>query len=86
MFSSGQPIFGGKNAAFKQPAKAEEEKGAEEQEEDEDAKFGKGDGSPPAFVSSDQQSFGEASKPVKLSIQSRPPEKSPYEKLFHVSI
>lgn len=48
LFTNAQPLFGGANAFFKpaEQAKAEED-------EDDDEEYGKGDGSPPAFVSSD---------------------------------
>lgn len=62
---------------FKKPDEAGEASG-----NDDDENFGKGDGSPPAFGATTSDTFG-ASKAVKLNIESRPPEKSPYEKVFN---
>jgi hypothetical protein len=73
---------------FKAPtATNQEKKEGDEGDEDEgeDDNFGKGDGSPPAFGGETAYSFGDAARPVKLTIESRPPEKSPYTKVFNVS-
>ena len=82
LFSQTGSLFGGQNALFKAPAsKKEEESG-----DDDDENYGKGDGSPPAFGGDQADAFGDlASRPVKLTIESRPPQKSPYEKIFNVS-
>ena len=81
LFSNTTPLFGGQNSLFKKPDEAAEGSGNEEEDEN----FGKGDGSPPAFGATTSDTFGGASKPIKLNIESRPPEKSPYEKIFNVS-
>lgn len=57
----------------------------EEDGDEEDENFGKGSGSPPAFGTG-ADAFGDlANRPVKLTIESKPPQKSPYEKIFNVS-
>jgi hypothetical protein len=65
--------------------KKDTEGGADGNDESDDEKYGKGDGSPPAFATGD--SFGDLStaKPLKLNVESKPPAKSPYVKLYNVS-
>lgn len=59
----------------------------DEEGDSDDENFGKGDGSPPAFGGDSSINFGDAStRPVKLTIESKPPEKSPYTKIFNVSL
>lgn len=82
LFSSSTPLFGGQNALFKAPANGDN---AGDDDED-DANFGKGDGSPPAYPSG-EGGFGDSfNKPIKLNIESKPPEKSPYVKIFNVRL
>lgn len=61
-------------------AKKEEQEGDEEDGSG-DEEVGKGGNSPPSY------SFDTLTetKPAKLTIESRPPEKSPYTKVFNVS-
>lgn len=68
---------------FKAPSVSDAKKDEDGDENDEDDEnFGKGDNSPPAFATGD--AFGDlANRPVKLTIESRPPEKSPYVKIFN---
>lgn len=87
LFNTSAPLFAGQNALFKAPTTEESKKKEGEEEGDEDDEnFGKGDNSPPAYPTGENVGFGEASKPIKLNIESRPPEKSPYEKIFNVSV
>ena len=85
LFSNNKPLFGGLNALHAAPKKAE---GDEEEDYGDDADDAdQPDNEPPAF-SSDQTANlipGVTDKPVKLNIVSKPPEKSPYTKLFNVS-
>lgn len=87
LFNASTPLFSGQNSLFKTPANEEAKKkeGEEKEGEEDDDNVGKGDGSPPAFQSGENVGFSEASKPIKLNIESRPPEKSPYEKIFNVT-
>jgi len=83
LFSSTTPLFSGNNALFKAPTatKNEDAEGGDDDEDDEN--FGKGSGSPPAFGGDVSGGFGDTAKPLKLNIESRPPEKSPYVKKFN---
>jgi len=66
------------------PATTDAKKDEDGNDDEDDENFGKGDGSPPAF-GGESYNFGDAvNKPVKLTIESRPPEKSPYNKIFNV--
>lgn len=80
LFSQSGSLFGGQNSMYKPAAAKNDEEG-----ESDDENFGKGDGSPPAFGGDTSINFGDAStRPVKLTIESRPPEKSPYTKIVNV--
>ena len=67
-------MFGGQNSLFKAPAATTgDRKEGEESGDEDDENFGKGSGSPPAF-GGDVDAFGDlANRPVKLTIESRPP-------------
>lgn len=84
LFSNNTPLFGGQNAF--QAKKANE--GDEEGEDSGDDEPQQADDEPPAFANNDDQTKGlipgVTDKPVKLNIVSKPPEKSPYTKVFNV--
>lgn len=87
LFNSTTPLFGGQNTLFKTPTSDSFTKRAEGEEggdDEDDENFGKGDGSPPAYQTGENTGFGDAAKPLKLNIESKPPEKSPYNKIFNV--
>lgn len=63
---------------FAKPAeKKDDEEGSGDEDDDE---VGKGSNSPPSYAT--DANFD--SKPLNLKIESRPPEKSPYTKVFNV--
>jgi hypothetical protein len=64
---------------FGKPAEKKDEDEGSDDEGDDDV--GKGSNSPPSYAT--EATFGD--KPVNLKIESRPPEKSPYTKVFNVS-
>ena len=55
-------------------------------EDGDDENVGNGSGSPPSFMP-EKNGFSDATaKPLKLNIESKPPEMSPYDKVFYVRI
>ena len=84
LFSNTAPLFGGFNALHAAPKKAE----GDEDEDSGDDEAQQADDEPPAFAGDVQTTNlipGVTDRPVKLNIVSKPPEKSPYTKVFNVS-
>lgn len=73
-------LFNAPNSLFSKPAEKKEEEDGSEEEGDEEV--GKGSSSPPSYAT--EATF--ETKPANLKIESRPPEKSPYTKVFNVNI
>ena len=73
------------NALHAAPKKAEGDEDEDYGDDADDAE--QPDNEPPAFASDQTANLipGVTDKPVKLNIVSKPPEKSPYSKLFNVS-
>jgi hypothetical protein len=77
LFGQTTSIFGGSNSLFSKPEDKKKEEGDEG--EDDDDNTGKGGNSPPSYNA--EASF--EARPVNLKIESRPPEKSPYTKIYN---
>lgn len=80
LFGSGNTsLFNAPNSLFSKPSEKKDDDEGSDDDGDDDV--GKGSGSPPSYAT--DAVFDQ--KPVNLKIESRPPEKSPYTKVFNVS-
>jgi hypothetical protein len=87
LFNNSKPLFGGQNSLFTGPTLFNQASSKKEDDDEEGDDDGEGaeqeDNEPPAFSADGALIPGVTDKPVQLKITSRPPEKSPYSKVFH---